>query len=89
MLEAQIRYVMQAVGLLADGARSLTVRAQVAERFDAEMQRRLTHTVWVGCRSWYRNASGRVVNNWPGSMREYRRRTRRFGLSEYEMEQGA
>ncbi len=29
-------------------------------------QRRLAGTAWVaGCRSWYKDASGRVVNNWP------------------------
>jgi cation diffusion facilitator CzcD-associated flavoprotein CzcO/acetyl esterase/lipase len=85
MLESQIRYVMQAVRLLAGGVRTLTVGAAVAEQFDAEMQRRLARTVWTGCRSWYRTASGRIVNNWPGSVREYRLRTGRFMASEYEV----
>jgi cation diffusion facilitator CzcD-associated flavoprotein CzcO/acetyl esterase/lipase len=87
MLESQIAYVHQAVRLLAGGLRTLTVRADVESRFDTEVQQRLAGTVWTGCTSWYRTASGRVVNNWPGLMREYRRRTRRLDLSEYEAEQ--
>ena len=58
------------------------MRAEVADRFDAEVQARLARSVWTGCRSWYRTASGRIVNNWPGTMREYRRRTARFDADE-------
>jgi cation diffusion facilitator CzcD-associated flavoprotein CzcO/acetyl esterase/lipase len=84
MLECQIGYVRQAVELLRSGVRTLAVRPEVAARFDAEIQERLARSVWTGCRSWYRTASGRVVNNWPGTMREYGRRTRRFDVTEYE-----
>ncbi len=85
MLECQIGYVRQALELLRSGVRTLVVRADVAARFDAEIQQRLARSVWTGCRSWYRTASGRIVNNWPGTMREYTRRTRRFELTEYEL----
>jgi cation diffusion facilitator CzcD-associated flavoprotein CzcO/acetyl esterase/lipase len=84
MLECQIGYVRHALELLRSGVRTLTVRPEVAARYDAEIQRRLAHTVWTGCRNWYRTASGRIVNNWPGTMREYGRRTRCFEVSEYE-----
>lgn len=84
MLECQIGYVRQAVELLRSGVRTLSVRPEAAERFDAEIQQRLTRSVWTGCRNWYRTASGRIVNNWPGTMREYGRRTSRFEVSEYE-----
>jgi len=83
MLECQIGYVRQALELLRSGVRTLTVRPEVAERFDAEVQQRLSRSVWTGCRSWYRTADGRIVNNWPGTMHEYARRTRRFDVSEY------
>lgn len=84
MLESQIAYVRQAVETLAAGVGTLTVRADVESRFDTEMQQRLDGSVWTGCRSWYRTANGRIVNNWPGLMREYRRRTSRFDVTEYE-----
>jgi cation diffusion facilitator CzcD-associated flavoprotein CzcO/acetyl esterase/lipase len=85
MLECQISYVRQAVELLRSGVRTLAVRPDVAARFDAEIQQRLARSVWTGCRNWYRTASGRVVNNWPGTMREYTKRTRRFEVTEYEL----
>ncbi len=84
MLESQIAYVRQAIETLAAGTRTLTVRPEVESRFDTEMQQRLDGSVWTGCQSWYRTASGRIVNNWPGLMREYRKRTSRFDVTEYE-----
>jgi cation diffusion facilitator CzcD-associated flavoprotein CzcO/acetyl esterase/lipase len=86
MLESQIAYVRQAVQVLAGDVRTLSVRADVESRFDAEVQQRLAGSVWTGCTSWYRTASGRIVNNWPGLMREYRRRTRRFAVADHEVE---
>ncbi|WP_214367151.1 alpha/beta hydrolase fold domain-containing protein [Pseudonocardia sp. H11422] len=83
MLESQIHYVLQAVHRLSTGTRSLTVRPEAASAFDSEMQRRLSGSVWTGCTSWYRTASGRIVNNWPGLMREYRKRTSRFEPGDY------
>jgi hypothetical protein len=85
MLECQIGYVRQAVELLRAGMRTLTVRPEVAARYDTEIQQRLARTVWTGCRNWYRTATGRVVNNWPGTIREYARRTRRLDAAEYEL----
>jgi thioredoxin reductase len=48
-----------------------------------EMQRRLAASVWTGCRSRYRAATGRIVTNWPGMAAKYRRRTRRLRPSDY------
>ncbi len=82
--EAQARYIAQAVRLIADGRGPLAVRAEVAAGYDAELQRRLARSVWTGCRSWYRTASGRVVTNWPGTAGEYRRRTARLRPADFE-----
>jgi hypothetical protein len=86
MLESQIGYVRQAVELLATAARTLAVRPDAASRFDTEMQQRLGGSVWTERQSWYRTESGRVVNNWPGLMREYRKRTASFDPGEYLVE---
>jgi cation diffusion facilitator CzcD-associated flavoprotein CzcO/acetyl esterase/lipase len=84
ILESQIAYVGQAVqALTTDGVASLTVRPEVESRFDTEMQQRLGGSVWTECQSWYRTASGRITNNWPGLMREYRKRTSTFDPGEY------
>jgi cation diffusion facilitator CzcD-associated flavoprotein CzcO/acetyl esterase/lipase len=84
MMEGQARYVRQAVELLATGQTGqLAVRPDVAEAYDRQTQRRLAGTVWVSCRNWYRTGTGRVVNNWPGQLREYRRRTDHFDRVDY------
>jgi cation diffusion facilitator CzcD-associated flavoprotein CzcO/acetyl esterase/lipase len=83
ILESQIAHVRQAVAHAAAGGGPVAVRPDVAERSDAEVQRRLARSVWTGCTSWYRTPSGRIVTNWPGTMREYRRRTARFDPDEF------
>jgi cation diffusion facilitator CzcD-associated flavoprotein CzcO len=80
--ESQARYIVQAAALIAAG-RVLDVRPDVATAYDAELQTRLAGSVWVGCDSWYRTPGGRVVTNWPGSAREYRRRTARLDPADY------
>jgi cation diffusion facilitator CzcD-associated flavoprotein CzcO len=87
MLESQIRYVLDAVAQLERRPGSaLAVRPEVAERSRGEMQGRLSRSVWAtGCSSWYLDANGHNANNWPGTMREYRRRTRRLNREDYEV----
>jgi cation diffusion facilitator CzcD-associated flavoprotein CzcO len=87
MLESQIGYVVEAVRELGRaGARWIEVRGDVQAEFNREVQERLQHTVWTaGCDSWYRTESGKVVNNWPGLVSEYRRRTRRPDLADFSL----
>ncbi len=78
MVERQLNLVLQALALQlasneggavsGDGAGRMSVDVDpVAYLADDERtQQRLTGTAWVaGCRSWYKDVSGRVVNNWP------------------------
>ena len=60
------------------------VRADVEAASDREVQRRFHGTAWLACDSWYRDASGRIVTNWPGYMTEYERATKQLDPSEYE-----
>jgi cation diffusion facilitator CzcD-associated flavoprotein CzcO len=85
MVEAQMAYVVDALRrLAATGADALDVRPEVQRASGEELQRRLRHSVWTSCRSWYREGGdGRVVNNWPGQMAEYVRLTRRLDPTEY------
>jgi hypothetical protein len=48
------------------------------------VQRRFRGTAWLACDSWYRDASGRIVTNWPGYMGEYEKATRALDPAEYE-----
>ncbi|WP_181784118.1 flavin-containing monooxygenase [Pseudonocardia pini] len=83
MLECQVRYAREGVRRLAAGARTVEVRAEAASAYDVEMQDRLGDSVWTECTNWYRTESGRITNNWPGTMREYARRTAVFDDADY------
>ncbi len=84
MIERQARYIRQAVEHLASpGVSYMDVLPDVEQRYDEEIQRRLGHSVWTSCMSWYRQDNGRVTTNWPGLVTEYDRRTRRIDLGDY------
>ncbi len=83
MLERQARYIRQAVSHIAAHGSGLDVRAEVADRFDAEMRRRLADTAWTHCHSWYRTGDGPVTTNWPGLVSEYHRRTRTLAVTDF------
>jgi cation diffusion facilitator CzcD-associated flavoprotein CzcO len=87
MLESQIEYVVEAVRALGrTRVAYMDVRADVQSEFNEVIQSRLADSVWTaGCTSWYRTESGKVTNNWPGFTYEYRRRTRRPDLGDYEL----
>ncbi|TDC87019.1 NAD(P)/FAD-dependent oxidoreductase [Actinomadura sp. 7K507] len=79
MLESQFRYVLGcAEALRRHGLAWIDVRPDVQDAFTRDMRERMRSTVWeTGCQSWYMNADGHVVNNWPGFTFAYRRATRR------------
>ena len=86
MIEAQIGYLLAALAGLRAG-QSVEIRPEVAARFDAELQHRLNRSVWAGCASWYRTASGRITTNWPGLPSEYQRRLA-FTRTDYLVREG-
>jgi cation diffusion facilitator CzcD-associated flavoprotein CzcO len=82
--ETQAAYIRQALQhLQCRGDAALDVRTEVEEASDRELQARFAGTAWTDCDSWYRDASGRIVTNWPGYMREYLERTREFDPAEF------
>ncbi|MGV9412962.1 flavin-containing monooxygenase [Nocardia sp. NPDC003693] len=86
MIESQARYIRHAVQILAEHpGHSLEVRPEAESTFNGALQQRLSRTPWNFCTSWYRTASGRITNNWPGTTRSYRRRTRRVRLADYRL----
>jgi cation diffusion facilitator CzcD-associated flavoprotein CzcO len=88
MIEAQVRYVVQALRLLRR-ASAVEVREDVQERFVGEVQQRLDHTVWEsGCNSWYLDDQGRNSTIWPEFTVGYWRRTRRLNPSDFVLTRG-
>ncbi|WP_083897648.1 flavin-containing monooxygenase [Nocardia vinacea] len=86
MIESQARYIRQAVQLLAERpGHVLEVRPEAEAQFNTAVQQRLARTPWNFCSSWYRTASGRITNNWPGPQLAYRRRVRKLKAADYEL----
>jgi cation diffusion facilitator CzcD-associated flavoprotein CzcO len=85
MIEAQARYALQCIQALRDrGLASMDVRPGVQASFNADLQEKLSRTVWAsGCRSWYQTAGGRNSALWPGFTFDYWLKTRRVRLSDY------
>jgi cation diffusion facilitator CzcD-associated flavoprotein CzcO len=84
MMERQCRYIVQILRRIAAAPGScVDVRREAADRFDAEVQRRLAASVWSGCSSWYHDGNGRISTNWPGLVWEYHRRTAKVDFAAY------
>ena len=87
MLECQINYVMQAIDALKNPkVRWLDVRKMAEDEFNAELQQDMQKTVWAaGCSSWYKNAAGKVTNNWSSFTVKYWWQMRHLDLDEYSL----
>ena len=86
MIESQARYIRQALHTLSENpGRVLDVRREAEADFDKNLQSRLDRSPWVFCSSWYRNAAGRITNNWPGTVASYRWQTRKFDPADFEL----
>jgi len=86
MLESQFRYVLGCIDLLRQqGARYVDVKATVQQRYNQQIQASSHRTIWEqGCSSWYKTASGKSTNNWPGYTFTYRQQTRAPEPDDYE-----
>lgn len=88
MVECQVRYAVEAIGqLLRQGHRTMSCRRDVHERYGREMQEGNACMVWgvADVPTWYRNARGRVTQNWPFDLYSYWSRTRRPDLADYDV----
>jgi cation diffusion facilitator CzcD-associated flavoprotein CzcO len=85
MLECQYRYVLDALRRLdEEGADAIEVRREVMDAYDAELQRALAESSWsTVAESWYKDAAGRLTNNWPWTTAYYAWRTRRVDPEDY------
>lgn len=73
MIEAQVRYIMKCLREVERrGVRTLDVTAGAMQGFNEDIQAQFGKTVWAGaCDSWYKNAQGKITNNWPGFTASY------------------
>lgn len=86
MIEAQVAHVLDALRHLARRpGQALEVRREAQARFRAEIDDRMTGSIWTsgGCGSWYLDDAGRNRTIWPGSVPAYVRSTRRLRIADY------
>ena len=77
MIERQVAYALTCIRrLIESGDASIEVRADIQRASQRSLERRLDQTVWTAsCHSWYKTATGKITNNWPGLTAGYWLRT--------------
>ena len=86
--ECEVDYVLGCIRLLlAEGHRALDCRPDVHDAYNVRIDEGNRGMVWgvATVNSWYRNAKGRVSQNWPFSLLEYWQQTRKPEPSDYEL----
>ena len=86
--ECQIHYIMQCITqMLANDISALDVREDVNDSYNKEVQAISKTLAWghPNVESWYKNSSGRVVNNSPFSLQKYWEVTHELDLADYHV----
>ena len=89
MLERQVDYRVQVLDAMhARSLSSIEVRQSAQERVNRELQEQLARTTWADpqCRSWYKNASGEITQNWSSHTRDYAKATEQVVWDDYRCE---
>jgi 4-hydroxyacetophenone monooxygenase len=65
----------------------MSCRAEVHEAYSAEMESGNALMAWgvADVPTWYRNAKGRVTQNWPFDLHLYWERTRQPDLADFDL----
>ena len=86
--ECSVGYVLQCLRLLFEaGHRAMDVRREIHDQYNEWVDEGNQARVWsvAGVNSWYKNEHGRSAQNWPFSLLEYWRHTRRPDPDAYEL----
>jgi cation diffusion facilitator CzcD-associated flavoprotein CzcO len=88
MIESQINYVADALATIDRlDLRTVEVRRDVQDAYNKDLQAKLAGSVWLtgGCSSWYLDKHGNNTTLWPDFTFEFRRLTRTFDVSAYDI----
>ena len=92
MLEIQHDYIVDAVKYILDHQVSLDVKDHVFAEYNDAIQKKMATSAFASdCSSWYKNAAGKVINNWPLNVESYRSATQFKALDyivHHQVEQG-
>ncbi|HZP58053.1 MAG TPA: NAD(P)/FAD-dependent oxidoreductase, partial [Dehalococcoidia bacterium] len=85
--ECEVQYVMGCLRMVLEGKRrALDCRRDVHDAYNARIDAANAKRAWgaSGVNSWYKNARGRVSQNWPFNVIEYWQQTREPNPSDFE-----
>ncbi|MGC8535700.1 MAG: flavin-containing monooxygenase [Rhizomicrobium sp.] len=87
--ECEMRYIASCIAtMLERGSAALEVKKQVHDAFNEKIDRGNLEMAWGAPQvsSWYKNAKGRVTQNWPFLLVDYWQATRRVDPDDYQFE---
>ena len=87
MIECQAHFIMAAIERAsAYGTQNIEVQHNAAQSELARLDKEMESTAWIGtCSSWYKNADGKVINNWSTTTYKYWWRTHRPNWSDFTL----
>lgn len=85
MIELQQNYIIQAIEKMErNDIQSIVVPKVTFQQYNDELQINLKETAFsTSCSSWYKNAKGKIINNWSGTVAEYQSLVEKFDIDDY------
>ena len=86
--ELEARYITESIRMLLEtNVASMDVRSEVHDAYNATVDAANAQMAWgaAGVNTWYKNAAGRVTQNWPFSLLDFWRRTRTPEPADYQL----
>lgn len=90
VIESQMRYIVNCLKRLKDNPHLSIEPTEYAEdTYTSMVHSEMTKTVWHygGCKSWYQNASGKVIAMFPGFSFTFRQMCKRFKANDHIVEE--
>jgi 4-hydroxyacetophenone monooxygenase len=86
--ECEVQYILSAIRLLLErGANAVDCRPEVHDAYNVAVDEANARMAWGAAtvNTWYRNANGRIAQNWPFTLLEFWQRTRELDVADYEV----
>jgi len=86
--ECEVRYILGCMALsMEQGGKAVNVRQEVHDQYNKRIDAGNRQMAWgvSGVNTWYKNASGRITQNWPFTLREFWQQTRTPDPSDYDL----
>ncbi|MCR9277024.1 MAG: NAD(P)/FAD-dependent oxidoreductase [Pseudomonadaceae bacterium] len=86
--ECEVRYILGCLALsMSNDGKALNVRRDVHDRYNEWIDEGNAGMSWgqSGVNTWYKNASGRITQNWPFTLLEFWQQTRAPDAEDFEL----